>query len=298
MTARSFSMATTVPLTTVPSMRSSSLNELVEKSGKILPGRIAFGLAGIDTPGAPDDARRRLVLSVAKSRPCPNGRPRFRGAALADRNPGSIAAICGGMRECGPGAKTRKIGHRLESTIPLFASRPRPLDDVHGRAERGFYIHIGGVEQVASRREPAAGRSPRPESRGVASRMMSASTARHRAPCRRARQARRSAACAGRRRGGDVELHGGVGQNHRADVAAVEHRARRRDREVRAGGRPSAARTCGMHGDARGGLADVVRREALAVERGRGRAPRPRRRPRRSSSRSAPRSTSAAATAR
>ncbi len=48
------------------------------------------------------------------------------------------------------------------AAVPLPAFAPGPLDNVHGRAERGFYIHVRGVEQVSvGRFGERRGRAPR-----------------------------------------------------------------------------------------------------------------------------------------
>src|SRR6185312_16352764 len=105
---------------------------------------------------------------------------------------------------------------------PLLAFGSGLLDDVHGRAERGVYILVRGVEQgrvpgLPERCDGAAGVA------GVALPYFGKDALEFNLPAF-SRQFVGAPAGAHFRAGGDVDLDVGMGHDGRADVAAVEHR--------------------------------------------------------------------------
>src|SRR6476619_4322043 len=101
--------------------------------------------------------------------------------------------------------------------------RKRSIDQLDGCPERGVYIQIRGVEQDrAFGTDKRGGRAIRVtlvasadivEDFGLGNRASGL------------RALTESATCALLGSGGDEQLHVGIGANHRADVAAVEHGA-------------------------------------------------------------------------
>ena len=139
------------------------------------------------------------------------------------------------------------------------------FDDVDGGPECGVYIQMRGIEQVRIRR----GFERRGCPFGVA--LIPAQDVGEdlgfvdRAARRPAIRAVRRPARTSRGRGHE-NLHVGVGEDHRSDVAAIEHRARRGAAEA-ALERKQRRADLGDRRDQRGGLADSLALERRLVER-------------------------------
>ena len=112
----------------------------------------------------------------------------------------------------------------------VFPARSDGFDNVDGGPECGVYIQMRGIEQVRIRRGFQWGDGPlhvalvpaQDVGQDVGLRYRSAGGAEFERPAAGPHLRRRS----------DEDFHIGIGENHRSDVAAVEHRARRGTAEI------------------------------------------------------------------
>ena len=217
MTARSFSMAVTVPLTTLPSKASSS--ERVSFSRAAKSSRVGF--KSFDS-----------MIGDAHScscRPCLRSRVSLAGS---ERQTGNAASACSARRvpsSCSwcrflPADRAGQLG--LEPTLQVRPRWPTFLrNHADGRLECGFYIQIAGIQQDRRRRPAAWGRHPGPRRarRGGGCRPGRAAYVDGLAPARHLQVAPPGPDLGA---GGDENLNVGVGAHDGADVPAVEHGAR------------------------------------------------------------------------
>ncbi len=125
--------------------------------------------------------------------------------------------------------RTKRVGAGSSSTTgarsAALPARSDGFDNVDGGPERGVYIQMRGIEQVRIRRGFQRARPPGWMSRSSRRRMSARTSASSTAPPA-ACSSSGAAAGAHLRRRGDEDLHLGIREDDRADVAAVEHRAR------------------------------------------------------------------------
>ena len=154
MTAMSFSMATTRALDD-GALGEIALGEgLFQESGKILPGRLHFALLALKLLVGRDLWRPLAPAPVGwhcicRPRPPRSSRAGRRVTKAEGDDSGSEAARQPNDKRAHPEGRT------------LSAARDRAAHIIDGRPERGFYIQIGGVEQVSVGRRPQRRIGPR-----------------------------------------------------------------------------------------------------------------------------------------
>src|SRR6185312_8273215 len=204
-----------------PFLRAALGEGLFEHRGEIFARRAGCSSGGHElscerAPAGWNDVRKRgLPIPQDRKRPPESRRA---GAKTVLMNEGSIQAA---LRRGASGA----LSSNNEGRSVAPSARSGGLDDVDGGPDGGGYIHFGGIEQVRIRRLFQGGGGPihvacvaRPdvgEHGGLVH------------PLAGSGEFERPAARAHLGRGGDEYLHLGLRTDDGADVAAVEHRARR-----------------------------------------------------------------------
>ena len=233
MTARSFSMPTILPLTTLPSNRSSLARLSASRAanrrarGSFL-SRCGLRHAVMKLLNGCDGPRVRPVVRC-EMRPKPSATTAVSGQSPA----GGVCWI--GCRCDGP-----RPANRIGARVPGALLADLPLDQSDSGVECRLYIQVRGIEQVGVGRRPHGGAAARRHRGRRGCLMIGQNGLVGHAP-RRGPGARESGAGAHFGPRGDENLDVRVGADDGADVAAVEHGAaglaRRRPAGSRAGPR-------------------------------------------------------------
>src|SRR5690606_26771592 len=137
MMARSFSMPTTLPLTTVPSSGSLSMNEFMSICSKSSLVTVCCAKCCLHV--------HQMSCDAAKA--CDAGRPRMQHGPVHGRRPQgrSFHDIYAGLEGL-PwlGSQGRKVG--LGARLGRRLARNGPIDHGDGRAECGLYIQTRRIE--------------------------------------------------------------------------------------------------------------------------------------------------------